>query len=124
LKDLGTHLLATGPELGRGFLEMRGVGIINAANLYGLSALRIHKTLDLIVKLKPLEDLNKVDRLGMSRATEEILGHHIPVVEIPVAPGRDTTRLITVAALDQQLRKIGYDMADEFNQRLVAHMAK
>ena len=63
-----------------------------------------------------------MDRLGIKRKQIEILGVEVPNVEIPVAPGRDTARLVSVAALDLQLRKLGYDMADEFNQRLLAKM--
>jgi HPr kinase/phosphorylase len=101
---------------------MRGIGIINAANLYGLSALRPEKRLDLVVTLRSERDLNKVDRLGLRREGYVILDHSIPHVEIPVAAGRDTARLVAVAALDLQLRRLGYDMADEFNQKLLAKM--
>jgi len=73
--------------------------------------------------LKPHADLNEVDRLGLQTKTYEILGQHVPLVEIPVAPGRDTARMVAIAALDQQLRRLGYNMADEFNQKLLNHMA-
>ena len=122
VKGLGGELIASSPELSRGFIEMRGIGIINVANLYGLSAIRPKKRLDMIVTLKGQADLNEVDRLGIKRKQFEILGIKVPNVEIPVAPGRDTARLVSVAALDLQLRKLGYDMADEFNQRLLAKM--
>lgn len=118
----GGELIASSPELSRGYIEMRGIGIINVANLYGLSAIRPQKRLDLIITLKGQSDLNKVDRLGIKRKQFDIFGSKVPHVEIPVAPGRDTARLVSVAALDLQLRKLGYDMADEFNQRLLAKM--
>ena len=76
----------------------------------------------MIVTLKGLSALNEVDRLGIKRKKLNVLGKKVPHVEIPVAPGRDTARLVSVAALDLQLRKLGYDMADEFNQRLLAKM--
>jgi HPr kinase/phosphorylase len=72
--------------------------------------------------LKPHADLNEVDRLGMQQQTYEVLGQQVPHVEIPVAPGRDTARMVTIAALNLQLRRLGYNMADEFNQRLLNHM--
>ncbi len=122
LKQIGGELSATAKDFARGYLEMRGIGIINVANLYGLSAIRPEKRLDLVVDLKPATDLNKVDRLGISQKKFQILDIEVPLVEIPVAAGRDTARLIGVAALDLQLRRIGYDMADEFNQRLLAQM--
>ena len=122
LKQLGNELMASSKDLARGYLEMRGIGIINVANLYGLSAIRPEKRLDLVVELKPAQDLNKVDRLGLGQKTFRILDTEVPMVEIPVAAGRDTARLIGVAALQLQLRRIGYDMADEFNQKLFAQM--
>jgi HPr kinase/phosphorylase len=118
----GDELIASCPDLARGYIEMRGIGIINAANLFGLSAIRPEKRLDLVVTLKGESDLNKVDRVGLHREGHMILGQSIPHVEIPVAAGRDTARLVAVAALDLQLRRLGYDMADEFNQRLLAKM--
>ncbi|MBK1834079.1 HPr(Ser) kinase/phosphatase [Roseibacillus ishigakijimensis] len=122
IQSIGGELIASSPELSRGYIEMRGIGIINVANLYGLSAIRPQKRLDIIITLKSQADLNEVDRLGIKRKRREIFGIKIPTVEIPVAPGRDTARLVSVAALDLQLRKLGYDMADEFNQRLLAKM--
>ncbi|MDP0490456.1 MAG: HPr(Ser) kinase/phosphatase [Verrucomicrobiota bacterium JB023] len=122
VKLLGDELIAKSNELSQGYIEMRGIGIINVANLYGLSAIRPRKRLDLVVTLRPQSDLNNVDRTGIKQKNIEILGQSIANVEIPVAPGRDTARLVSVAALDLQLRKLGYDMADEFNQRLLAKM--
>ncbi len=119
----GDELITSAPDLARGYIEMRGIGIINAANLYGLSAIRPEKRLDLVVTLKGEADLNNVDRLGIRREYHILLGHSVPHVEIPVAAGRDTARLVAVAALDLQLRRLGYDMADEFNQKLLAKMA-
>jgi HPr kinase/phosphorylase len=124
LKQLDGELMGSAKDLARGYIEMRGIGIINVANLYGLSAIRPEKRLDLVVELKPARDLNKVDRLGVSRETMRILDTDIPKVEIPVAAGRDTARLIGVAALQLQLRRVGYDMANEFNERLLEQLTK
>ncbi len=123
VKFVGGELTASAPDLSRGYMEIRGIGIVNVANLYGLASIRPDKRLDLVVTLKPHADLNEVDRLGMQNKTYELLGQHVPHVEIPVAPGRDTARMISIAALGQQLRRLGYNMADEFNQRLLDHMA-
>lgn len=120
---IGGELIASAPELSRGYLEMRGIGIINAANLFGLTSIRTEKRLDLLVTLKPHADLNAVDRLGLQQKKLRLLDHPVANVEIPIAPGRDTARMVAVAALDHQLRKLGYNMADEFNQRLLAKMA-
>ena len=120
--QVGGELTATCKDLTKGYLEMRGIGIINVANLYGLSSIRPTKRLDLVVSLRPHTDLNKLDRLGIKRKTYRILDSSVPLVEIPIAPGRDTARLIAVAALDHQLRHLGFDMADEFNKRLLEKM--
>lgn len=123
IKYVGGELMATAPDLSRGYMEIRGIGIINVANLYGLASIRPDKRLDLVVTLKPQADLNEVDRVGLLQKTYEILGQHVVHVEIPVGPGRDTARMVTIAALDQQLRRLGYNMADEFNQKLLNHMS-
>jgi HPr kinase/phosphorylase len=124
IKYVGGGLVASAPDLSRGYMEIRGIGIVNVANIFGLASIRPDKRLDMVVTLKPHADLNEVDRLGMRQKTYEILGQKVSHVEIPVAPGRDTARLVTIAALDQQLRRLGYNMADEFNQRLLDHMAE
>ncbi len=124
IKYVGGELVATSPALSRGYIEIRGIGIVNVANLYGLASIRPDKRLDLVVTLKPQTDLNEVDRLGLRQKTYEILGQQVTHVEVPVAPGRDTARMVAIAALDQQLRRLGYNMADEFNQRLLKHMSE
>ncbi len=123
IKYVGGELVATAPDLSRGYMEIRGIGIINVANLYGLASIRPDKRVDLVVTLKPQADLNEVDRVGLQQKTYEILGQQVVHVEIPVGPGRDTARMVTIAALDQQLRRLGYNMADEFNQKLLNHMS-
>ena len=124
LRKVGNELIASTKEFSRGFIEMRGIGIINVANIFGLGCIRPSKRLDLVITLKPYSDLNKVDRLGVSRKTYSILGWEVTHVEIPVAPGRDTTRLVATTCLEHQLRNMGYDMAAEFNQRLLDKMAR
>ncbi|MCF7731733.1 MAG: HPr(Ser) kinase/phosphatase [Akkermansiaceae bacterium] len=123
VKYVGDELVASSPALSRGFMEIRGIGIINVANLYGLTSISHEKRLDLVVLLKPSGDLNEVDRCGMTKNTYEILGRQVDQVEIPVGPGRDTARMVSIAALDQQLRLLGFNMADQFNERLIQHMA-
>ena len=123
IKYVGGELIASAPDLSRGYMEIRGIGIINVANLYGLASIRPDKRLDLVITLKPASDLNEVDRVGLESRSYELLGQQVAHVEIPVGPGRDTARMVTIAALDQQLRRLGYNMADEFNQKLLNHMS-
>jgi HPr kinase/phosphorylase len=123
IKYVGTELVASAPELSRGFMEIRGIGIIHVGYLFGWTAIRPEKRLDLVVVLKPGTDLNEVDRSGMQQDTYEILEQKVIQVEVPVGPGRDTARMVAIAALDLQLRRLGHNMADEFNDRLINHMS-
>ena len=122
IRKANGKLTASTESFSKGFIEMRGVGIINVANLYGLGAIRDECKVELIVFLKPESDLNHVDRVGGKRQLYDVLGVGVPYVEIPVAPGRDTARLISVTALDFQLQRMGYDMAEEFNKRIISRM--
>jgi HPr kinase/phosphorylase len=105
-------------------MEVRGIGIINVAAMFGVKAIRKEKTLDLIITLRQWEDVKDVDRLGMEQEYVKVLGVDIPHVTIPVRPGRDIARLIEVAAFQIKLRKSGYNAAEELNKRLLAQMAE
>ncbi len=118
IRNTNGELTAYTEDFCRGFIEMRGIGIINVANIYGLGTIQPDSKLDIIINLKPYSDLNEVDRVGINRKTENVLGVEVPYVDIPVAPGRDTARLVAVTILELQLRRLGYDMASEFNSRL------
>lgn len=116
------ELIATAPELGRSYMEVRGLGIINVAALFGVGTVRTEKRLDLVVNLKWEENMNDVDRIGLDRASLDVLGMEVPHIELPVAPGRDLAQLIEVAALDQKLKALGHDSAVEFNKKLLKRM--
>lgn len=120
----GRDLLGTAPELTRHHMEVRGLGIINVTSIFGISATRLEKRLDLIVTLKDWQELEEVDRIGLEREHHEILGIPVPHVTIPVRTGRDLARLIEVAALDQKLKSMGQNSALEFNERLLRKMQK
>ena len=120
----GREVLCTSSELTRDHMEVRGIGIINVAQMFGIKAIRKNKKLDLIITLKAWNDVPDVDRLGMEQEYVEVLGVKIPHEIIPVRPGRDIARLIEVAAFQTKLRKSGYNAAAELNQRLLAQMAE
>jgi len=119
----GRQVLCTSSELTRDHMEVRGIGIINVAQMFGVKAIRKEKSLDLIVSLKPWDEVEDVDRLGMEQEYTKVLGVDIPHVVIPVRPGRDIARLIEVAAFHVKLRKSGYNAAEDLNNRLMAQMA-
>jgi len=115
----GRELMATAPDLTRNHIEVRGIGIINVASVFGIGSIRIEKRLDLVVTLKDWQEVESVDRIGLDREFYEILGLQIPHLTIPVRPGRDMARLIEVAAMDQKLKGLGHDSAIQFNAKLL-----
>jgi HPr kinase/phosphorylase len=115
----GRELVATAPDLTRDHMEVRGIGIINVASIFGIGSIRIEKRLDMVVTLKDWQELEEVDRIGLDREFYEILKLKVPHVTIPVRPGRDIARLVEVAAMDQKLKGLGRNSAVEFNDKLL-----
>src|SRR5947208_1745886 len=115
----GRELMATAPDLTRNHMEVRGIGIINVASVFGIGSIRLEKRLDLVVTLEEWESVEEIDRLGIERRHYEILGLKVPHVTIPVRPGRDIARLIEVAAMDQKLKGLGQNSAFDFNAKLL-----
>jgi HPr kinase/phosphorylase len=115
----GRELMATAPDLTRNHMEVRGIGIINVASIFGIGSIRIEKRLDLVVTLQEWDSVEEIERVGMERQTYEILGLKVPHVIIPVRPGRDIARLIEVAAMDQKLKGLGQNSAVDFNAKLL-----
>ena len=120
----GRELMATAPDLTRNHIEVRGIGIINVASVFGIGSIRIEKRLDLVVTLKDWQEVEAVDRIGLDREFYEILGLQVPHLTIPVRPGRDMARLIEVAAMDQKLKGLGHNSAIEFNTKLLNLMER
>ena len=118
----GREVVGTSADLTRFHMEVRGIGIINVASIFGVRSIRTEKTLDLVVTLKDWQEMEDVDRHGLQRQSYKILGISVPHVIIPVRMGRDLGRLVEVAALDQKLKSHGIDSAHEFNERLIASM--
>ena len=118
----GRELEGSSTELGRFHMEVRGIGVVNVPLLFGAASMRVRKRLDLVVFLKPLENFLEVDRLGIEERHYQILETSVPMIELPVGPGRDTARLVEVAALEQKLRSFGHHSAVEFNKNLLRTM--
>ncbi len=115
----GRELVATAPELTRYHMEVRGIGIINVASIFGIGSIRIEKRLDLVVTLQDWQEIEEIDRIGLDQESYEILKLQVPHITIPVRPGRDIARLIEVAAMDQKLKGLGRNSAVEFNDKLL-----
>ncbi len=115
----GRELIATAADLSRFHMEVRGLGIINAAQIFGIRSIRFEKRIDLVVTLKEWKEGDEVERVGVQRHFYEILQTKVPHVTIPVRPGRDLASLVEVAAMDQKLKDLGQNSALEFNERLL-----
>ncbi len=119
----GREVVGTSAELTRNHMEVRGIGIINVAAMFGVRSIRSEKRVDLVITLKAWNEVTDMDRLGMEQEFVKILGADVPHITIPVRPGRDLARLIEVAAFQTKLKSAGYNPAKELNDRLVAKMA-
>ena len=113
------ELMATAPSVTRAHMEVRGLGVINVAAIFGIGSIRSEKRLDLVVTLKDWQEMEEVDRIGLEQEVYRILNITVPHLTIPVRPGRDMARLVEVAALDQKLKSHGQHGSAEFNQRLL-----
>ena len=120
----GREVVGTCAELTRDHMEIRGIGIINVATMFGIKSIRNKKRLDLVVTLKVWNEVADVERIGLEEEFEKVLGVDIPHIVIPVRPGRDLARLIEVAAFQTKLKMSGHNAAQELNDRLIAHMSR
>jgi HPr kinase/phosphorylase len=118
----GRELMATSAEVTRTFMEVRGIGIINVAAIFGGRAIRTEKRLDLVVSLEEWDKVEEIERTGLDQQFYEILGMKIPHVRIPIRPGRDLAGLVQVAALDQKMKTMGQFSALEFNEKLMSRL--
>lgn len=121
-KDLTIE--GSGPELNKHMMEIRGIGIINVAHLYGAVCVRGTKSLDLIVKLEEWDDQAFYDRIGLDEKFLEMLGVNIPYHILPVKPGRDVVLLIETIVLNHRLKLMGYHSAREFNVKLLETISR
>jgi HPr kinase/phosphorylase len=118
------ELSASSRPLNRGYMECRGIGIINIAEMFGVKSIRLEKRIDLVVSLREWSPDVVEERTGLEENYYDILGVRVPHMEFYVRPGRDIARLVEVAAMVQALKNIGHDPAKTFNDRLIAHMAE
>ena len=117
-------LIGTGKEISRGFMECRGIGIINVASMFGIRSVRREKTIHLVISFVHWEEGMEEDRTGLELQELDILGRKVPHIQLAVRSGRDMARLVEVAVMVHSLRQMGHDPAEEFNQRLISLMAQ
>lgn len=107
------------PEILKYLLEIRGIGIIDVRSLYGVGAIKNSKSIDMVVYLEAWDSTKYYDRLGLDKDYEKILGVNLEKLIIPVRPGRNTSMIIEVAAMNFRQKGMGYDAAEEFNNKLL-----
>ena len=116
-------LMGTAPKLIRNYVELRGIGIINVAKLFGMSAVKDENPIDLVVNIVPWNNHENYDRLGLEDKFTEILDVKIPMNTIPITPGRNLAVILEVAAMNNRQRRMGYNPAKEFTEQMNAHFA-
>ena len=117
-------LVGTAPDLIRNYIELRGIGIINVAKLFGMGAVRTENEINLVVNIVPWNTQEPYDRLGLEDQYTEILGVQVPVNTIPVTAGRNLAVILEVAAMNNRQRKLGYNPAKEFTDQIDNHFTQ
>lgn len=121
-KDENT-LIGKGSELNRHLLEIRGIGVVNVAHLFGAVCVNTHVQLDIIIHLEEWNDAHFYDRIGLEEKFTKIFDVSIPTYIIPVKPGRDIILLLEATILNHRLKKMGYHSAKEFHLKLLEQIA-
>lgn len=123
-RDRWGAIMCSALDVTRYHMEIRGIGLIHVPSLFGIASMRIRMKLDLIVQLKPMDGKTTLDRTGLNPQTVDVLGAQIPEITVPVAPGRDLSLIVEVAALNQKLKLMGHDAAKELDDKLISMLSR
>jgi len=115
-------LIGSAPDLIRHYVELRGIGIVDVRRIFGMGAVREVEQIDLVINLEQWVNGKMYDRFGLQNETVDILGVQVPSITVPVTPGRNMAIIIEIAAMNHRQRKMGYNTAEEFNNRLMAQL--
>ena len=118
------RLIGEAPEMVRNLMEIRGIGIIDVATMFGIGSVMRSKSIDMIVHLEHWVEGKEYDRLGLDDKTHEILGVQVPWLLLPIRPGRNVAVVLEVAARNLMLKQQGYSAAKELEKRMIARMEK
>ena len=119
-----SQLTGSAPSLIRNYIELRGIGVINVANLFGMGAIREEAVVNLVVNIVPWENGKHYDRMGLEDQYIDLLGVKLPCVTIPVSPGRNLAVILEVAAMNNRQKRLGYNAAMELNEQLDKHFER
>lgn len=120
-KIAGNTLMGTSPELIRNYIEIRGIGVINVAKLFGMAAIKTETAIDQVINIVPWSSEQMYDRLGLEEQHMDLLGVKVPAITIPVKPGRNLAIILEIAAMNSRQKKMGYNAAAEFTEQLNRH---
>ena len=115
-KVADNSLRGTSPELIRNYIEIRGIGVINVAKLFGMAAIKKETSIDLVINIVPWSSEQIYDRLGLEDQYMDLLGVKVPAITIPIKPGRNLAVILEVAAMNNRQKKMGYNAAAEFTE--------
>lgn len=118
LRKISDQLIGTSPEVIRGYIELRGIGVIDVRQLFGMRSIKSESQLDLVVHFEQWDSTKFYDRLGIEDHFTEILGLQVPIVTIPVRPGRNLASIVEVATMNNRHRKLGFNAAEELARRV------
>ena len=111
-------LVGTAPDNIRHFIELRGIGIVNARNIFGIGAVKLTEKIDMVIQLEQWDSQKAYDRLGLEDEYISILGINVPATTVPVKPGRNLAIIIEIAAMNNRQKRMGYNGARELMQQL------
>ncbi len=111
-------LVGSAPDNIRHFIELRGIGIVNARRIFGMGAVKVTEKIDIVILLEPWDSEKVYDRMGLDNEYTDILGITVPQLTIPVKPGRNLAIIIEVAAMNNRQKKMGYNAAQELMHNL------
>jgi len=117
-----TTLLGTAPDIIRHFIEIRGIGILDVKNLYGMGAVKVQETVNLVIHMEIWDKNKNYDRLGLEDNYTSILGIKVPSLTIPVRPGRNLAIIVELAAINNRQKSMGYNAAKVLNERINSKM--
>ena len=116
-------LVGSAPSLIRYFVELRGIGIVDVRRIFGMGSVKETEKIDLVINLEPWVQGKMYDRFGLDSEHMSIMGITVPMITIPVKPGRNLAIILEIAAMNNRQKKMGYDTAVEFNKMLMEQMS-
>lgn len=117
-------LMTSATEMNKHFMEIRGLGIIDVMSMFGIRAIRYQKRLEVVLELSLWDESKNIERTGLNRDTTSVLGIDIPLINLPITPGKNITVIAEVIAMNYLLRHYGYDAAEAFQNKVKSSIAE